>query len=251
MIKLSPKLEVCVDTFAGLIAAVEGGADRIELCSSLSEGGLTPSAGLMKAAAQTGIPCNVMIRPRTGDFKYCRHEIEIMSHDISNAHFYNLNGVVFGVEDGSGNLDTKSIAYLMDQAKGLDTTLHRVVDVISDRLHAIDQAIELGFKRILTSGGAHDAINGAAEIAKMVQHADEEIIIMPGGGINPRNVVTISQITKTSEFHASCSIELKVLSSNLFTRKSPRITSADEVRKLKDALKTTLTFGQPHLTGPY
>jgi len=237
MIKLSPKLEVCVDTFAGLIAAVEGGADRIELCSSLSEGGLTPSAGLMKAAAQIGIPCHVMIRPRTGDFKYCRHEIEIMSHDISNAHFYNLSGVVFGVEDGSGNLDTKSIAYLMDQARGLDPTLHRVIDVISDRLRAIDQAIELGFDRILTSGGAHDAVTGATEIAKMVRHAHSAIKIIPGGGISTKNVSEIFKITNASEFHASCSIELKVLSSNLFTQKSPRITSADEVRKLKDALK--------------
>jgi len=240
MIKLSPKLEVCVDTFAGLIAAVEGGADRIELCSSLSEGGLTPSAGLMKAAAQTGIPCNVMIRPRTGDFKYCRHEIEIMSHDISNAHFYNLNGVVFGVEDGSGNLDTKSIAYLMDQARGLDTTLHRVVDVISDRFHAIDQAVEFGFNRILTSGGAHNAAAGASEIAKMVEHADDQIIIMPGGGINSRNVAKISQLTNTSDFHASCSIEKKVRLPNLFTQKAMRITSADEVRQMKAAIKTLI-----------
>ena len=237
MIKLSPKLEVCVDTFAGLIAAVEGGADRIELCSSLSEGGLTPSAGLMKAAAQTGIPCHVMIRPRTGDFKYCRDEIEIMSHDISNAHFYKLNGVVFGVEDGYGNLDTKSIAYLMDQARGLDTTLHRVVDVISDRFHAIDQAIEFGFNRILTSGGAHNAVAGASEIAKMVEHADDQIIIMPGGGINSRNVAKISQLTSTSDFHASCSIEKKVRLPNLFTQKAMRITSADEVRQMKAAIK--------------
>ncbi|MEK9570623.1 MAG: copper homeostasis protein CutC [Paracoccaceae bacterium] len=240
MIKVSPKLEVCVDTFAGLIAAVEGGADRIELCSSLSEGGLTPSAGLMKAAAQTGIPCNVMIRPRTGDFKYCRHEIEIMSHDISNAHFYNLNGVVFGVEDGSGNLDTKSIAYLMDQARGLDTTLHRVVDVISDRFHAIDQAVEFGFNQILTSGGAHNAVAGASEIAKMVEHADDQIIIMPGGGINSRNVAKISQLTNTSDFHASCSIEKKVRLPNLFTQKAMRITSADEVRQMKAAIKTLI-----------
>lgn len=240
MIKLSPKLEVCVDTFAGLIAAVEGGADRIELCSSLSEGGLTPSAGLMQAAAQTGIPCHVMIRPRTGDFKYCRHEIEIMSHDISNAHFYNLNGVVFGVEDGSGNLDTKSIAYLMDQARGLDTTLHRVVDVISDRFHAIDQAVEFGFNRILTSGGAHNAVAGASEIAKMVEHAGGQIIIMPGGGINSRNVAKISQLTNTSDFHASCSMEKKVRLPNLFTQKTMRITSADEVRQMKAAIKTLI-----------
>ena len=208
--------------------------------ANLCEGGLTPSAGLMQAAAQTGIPCHVMIRPRTGDFKYCRHEIEIMSHDISNAHFYNLNGVVFGVEDGSGNLDTKSIAYLMDQARGLDTTLNRVVDVISDRFHAIDQAVEFGFNRILTSGGAHNAVAGASEIAKMVEHAGDQIIIMPGGGINSRNVAKISQLTNTSDFHASCSIEKKVRLPNLFTQKAMRITSGDEVRQMKAAIKTLM-----------
>ena len=108
MDKFGPKLEVCLDSLAGLIAAMKVGADRIELCSSLNEGGLTPSAGLMQAAAQTGIPFHAMIRPHPGDFNYDPHDIEIMAHDISIAHFYNLSRVVFGIEDGSGNLDTKS-----------------------------------------------------------------------------------------------------------------------------------------------
>jgi len=128
----------------------------------------------------------------------------------------------------------------MDQARGLDTTLHRVIDVIADRLHAIDQAIEFGFDRILTSGGAHNAVTGASEIAKMVRHADEDIRIMPGGGINRRNIVKISQITNTSDFHSSCSIERKVHSPNLFTQKTTRITSTDEVRQMKAAIKALM-----------
>ena len=128
----------------------------------------------------------------------------------------------------------------MDQAKGLDTTLHRVVDVISDRFHAIDQAVEFGFNRILTSGGAHNAVAGASEIAKMVEHADDQIIIMPGGGINSRNVAKISQLTNTSDFHASCSIEKKVRLPNLFTQKAMRITSADAVRQMKAVIKTLM-----------
>ncbi len=138
----------------------------------------------MQAAAQTEISCHAMMRPHAGDFNYDPHDIEIIAHDISNAHFYNLSGVVFGIEDGSGNLDTKSLACLMDQANGLNTTLHRLVDRISNRLRAIGQAIVLGFDRILTSGGAQDAETGATEIAKMVRHAGAAIIITPGGGIN-------------------------------------------------------------------
>ena len=97
MDKLGPKLEVCLDSLAGLMAAMKVGANRIELCSSLNEGGLKPSVGLMQAAAQTGIPFHAMIRPHPGDVNYDPHDIEIMAHDISNAHFFKLSGVVFGI----------------------------------------------------------------------------------------------------------------------------------------------------------
>jgi len=239
MNKFGPILEVCVDSFAGLMAAKKGGADRIELCSSLSEGGLTPSAGLMQAASQIDIPCHVMIRPRNGDFNYDRHDIEIMAHDISTARSYNLSGVVFGIEDGAGNLDIKSLGRLIEEASGLDTTLNRVVDVITDRLRAIDMAVELGFSRILTSGGAQNADIGASEIAKMVQQAGEAIIIMPGGGITAENVAHISKATGAKEFHASCSVVKNSLSPNMFTKTRRRHTSADIVRQVKTALRDT------------
>lgn len=239
MNKFGPILEVCVDSFAGLMAAKKGGADRIELCSSLSEGGLTPSAGLMQAAAQAGLPCHVMIRPRAGDFNYDPHNIEIMAHDISTARSYNLSGVVFGIEDGAGNLDIKSLGRLIEEASGLDTTLNRVVDVITDRLRAIDMAVELGFSRILTSGGAQNADIGASEIAKMVQQAGEAIIIMPGGGITAENVAHISKATGAKEFHASCSVVKNSLSPNMFTKTRRRHTSADIVRQVKTALRDT------------
>jgi len=242
MNKFGPILEVCVDSFAGLMAAKKGGADRIELCSSLSEGGLTPSAGLMQAAAQAGLPCHVMIRPRAGDFNYDPHDIEIMAHDISTARSYNLSGVVFGIEDGAGNLDIKSLGRLMEEASGLDTTLHRVVDVITDRLRAIDMAVELGFDRILTSGGAQNADIGASEIAKMVQHAGEAIIIMPGSGITAENVAHIFKATGAKEFHASCRAVKNSLSPNMFTKTTQRHTSADIVRKVKAALTESKVF---------
>ena len=126
----------------------------------------------------------------------------------------------------------------MDEAKGLNTTLHRVVDRISNLLRAIGQAIELGFDRILTSSGAQDAETGVVEIAKIMRHYAATIIIMPGGGINAKNVGKIGQITNASGFHGFRSIEQKEPTPNLFTQKSARIASADEVRKIKAALKT-------------
>ena len=125
----------------------------------------------------------------------------------------------------------------MDEAKDLNTTLHRVVNRISNKLRAIDQAIELGFDQVFTSGGAQHADAGATEIAKMMRHARAEIIIMPDGGINVKNVGKIIQVTNASEFYASCCIERKGPSPNLFTQKFTRITSADEKSKIKATLK--------------
>ena len=220
------------------MAAKKGGADRIELCSSLSEGGLTPSAGLMQAAAQAGLPCHVMIRPRAGDFNYDPHDIEIMAHDISTARSYNLSGVVFGIEDGAGNLDIQSLGRLMEEASGLDTTLHRWLMLLQTDC-ALLMWPELGFDRILTSGGAQNADTGASEIAKMVQYAGEAINIMPGGGITAENVARIFKATGANEFHASCSIVKNSHSPNMFTKTIRRHTSADIVRKVKAALRHT------------
>ena len=125
---------------------------------------------------------------------------------------------------------------------GLDTTLHRVVDVITDRLRAIDMAVELGFDRILTSGGAQNADTGASEIAKMVQHAGEAIIIMPGSGITAENVAHIFKATGAKEFHASCRALKNSLSPNMFTKTTQRHASADIVRKVKAALKESEIF---------
>lgn len=126
----------------------------------------------------------------------------------------------------------------MDEANGLNTTLHRVVDRISNRFRAIGQAIELGFDRILTSGGAQNAETGVTEISKIMRHYVALIIITPGGGINAKNVGKIGQITNASGFHAFRSIEQKEPTPNLFTQKFVRIKRGDEVRKIRAALKT-------------
>lgn len=197
-------LEICVDTLDGVLAAKRGGAARVELCSSLSEGGLTPSAGLMQAAARTGIPCYAMIRPRSGLFGFSQAEVEIMLADISTAKSAGLAGVVLGIQNDDGALDTAVLARLCEAADGLGKTLHRVIDVVPDQIEALDQAIALGFERVLTSGAQPEAPEGAGLIKEMVNHAAGRISVMPGCGLTRENVRTLVLETGVREVHAAC-----------------------------------------------
>ncbi len=199
----SPKIEVCVDTIEGLLAAMQGGADRVELCSSLNEGGQTPSAGLIKCAAETDVPCFVMIRPRAGDFRYSADEVKIMVHDIAIVRDYGLAGIVFGAEGEGKTLDVELLRRLQSASHRLGTTLHRVIDCVSDIPKALDQAIDLGFDRVLTSGAAKSAEAGQQVIARMVLQANQNIVVMPGAGISFSNIGGIANATGASEFHAS------------------------------------------------
>jgi len=203
------KLEVCVDTLASLVAAKNGGADRVELCSALNDGGLTPSAGFMKTAATSGIEAHAMIRPRNGSFCYSAPEVEIMCDDIAQVRQSGLAGVVFGVANDNFELDVKTLAILADKSGSLEKTLHRVIDMTPDPLKAVDQAIELGMTRILTSGGEKDAKRGIPTIAKMIERAAGRIEIMPGSGIHPANVEEILNRTNARSVHASCANWLK------------------------------------------
>ncbi len=198
-------LEVCVDSLEGAQAAVRGGADRIELCSSLAEGGLTPSYGLMQAAAALPIPCMAMIRPRSGNFQFQPSDVDVMLADIDAARAAGLTGVVLGAQAENGGLDLEILSRLCSHAQGLSCTLHRVIDVVSDPLKAIDDAVALGFERVLTSGGQLTAIGGLHTIAVMHKHANGRLSIMPGSGLHGGNVVNVLA-TGVSEVHASCSI---------------------------------------------
>ncbi len=198
------KLEICVDTYAGACAAIDGGADRIELCSSLSEGGLTPSIGLMRAAAKLDVPCYAMIRPHAGLFDFTEAETEIMLADIAAAREAGLAGVVLGVQGQNGALNTVTLKTLIAAAGPLGKTLHRVIDVVPDPLTALDEAIELGFDRVLTSGAEPLAPDGADLIRQMVARADGRISVMPGCGLTPDNVADIVRTTGVTEVHAAC-----------------------------------------------
>ncbi len=199
-------LEVCVEDAAGLAAAQAGGADRVELCSALMVGGLTPSAGLMRLAANAGIPTVALIRPRAGNFVFSPEEIEVMLADIGTARDIGLAGVVLGAAQPDGTLDSEVLARLCEAAGQLETCLHRVFDLVPDPFAAIDTAIELGFSRILTSGQQTSVPEGLDLLAELVDYADGRISILPGGGINRGNVGEIVRRVGIREVHTSCSL---------------------------------------------
>ncbi|MEP3034632.1 MAG: copper homeostasis protein CutC, partial [Pseudoruegeria sp.] len=168
------------------------------------EGGLTPSVGLMRAAAALPIPVFAMIRPRAGLFDASASEMKIMLEDIAAARNAGLSGVVLGVQDTDGGLHMAHLAALKHAAGELGTTLHRVIDVVPDPLKAIDQAAELGIDRVLTSGGAAQAVAGVNMIAQMVTRAAGRLSVMPGCGVTVVNVAEILLRTGAHEVHASC-----------------------------------------------
>ena len=232
-------LEVCVDDLAGLEAAIEGGADRVELCSALPLGGLTPSAGLMEVAATFDIPCNAMIRPRAGDFVYSDEEIDVMLADIAAARNSGLAGVVLGASLPDGRLDRFVLETLVKSARGLDLTLHRAFDLVPDIPEAVEIAVKLGFARILTSGGAKTAIDGLDGLKQAIAAAKGSISIMPGSGISAGNASAFTGLG-ISELHASCSAPASATKPRLlelgFEAAATRRTDAAGVRALKHAI---------------
>jgi len=200
------QLELCVEDMTGLTAAAAGGADRIELCSSLVVGGLTPSTGFMRAAARSGVPAMALVRPRAGGFVYTDDEIEVMLADIALARAEGLAGVVIGAARPDATLDLELLARLRDAAGPLDVSLHRVFDLTPDPFAAIDQAVELGFSRILTSGQQKSVPEGLELLVALGEHANGRISIMPGGGITLANVGEVIRSTGITEIHSSCSV---------------------------------------------
>ena len=208
-------LEICVDTASGLTAAAENGADRIELCAALSEGGLTPSIGMMELAElaeRASTPVRAMIRPRGGNFIYGTAELNVMRRDIEQAASCHLDGVVLGCNRESGELDETALATLVEHARtfGLKVTLHRGFDLVPDPMRALSIAVALRIDTILTSGMQATAANGAAVIAELVRAARSgaggfAIEIMAGAGITPASVEHLVRQTGVGFVHSSCS----------------------------------------------
>ena len=199
-------LEVCVDGPAGLMAAVRGGASRIELCSALALGGLTPSPGFMRLAASTGVDAYPMLRPHPGPFVYDHADLDVIRGDLDAVRASGLPGAVIGANLVSGALDVAGLEVLCAHAwgLGLKLTLHRAFDLVPDQAEALNQAISLGFERVLTSGGARTAPEGAEQIAALVAQAAGRISIMPGSGLTPATLGEVMRRTGAPEAHGSC-----------------------------------------------
>ncbi|GGA94177.1 copper homeostasis protein CutC [Allosediminivita pacifica] len=201
-------LEICVDSAEGLKVAIAGGADRIELCSALALGGLTPSVGLMSHAARAPVPVLAMIRPRAGGFDWSRDEIAMMEAEIAAAAQAGLAGVVIGATRTTGTgtlLDAPTLERLAIAAGDMDITLHRCIDVVDDPLAALDLAADLGIRRVLSSGRATSAPEGTARLAEMMRHAASRLTVMPGAGINPVTLPCLLSALDPAEVHASAS----------------------------------------------
>ncbi|KDM91909.1 copper homeostasis protein CutC [Photobacterium galatheae] len=197
-------LEVCIDNIESLHAAQQGGATRIELCSSLSLGGLTPSLGFMRQAARTAkIPVYAMIRPRQGDFLFSDEDLEIMLADIHAAKQAGLQGVVIGVLTRDGQIDTVQLSALMQAAQGLGVTFHRAIDQCADYHEALDILMSAGCERVLTSGLKASALEGADTLADMVRYCGNRLSIMAGAGVTADNAAQILSRTGVRELHLS------------------------------------------------
>lgn len=226
--------EVCVDTIKGALDAVANGADRIELCDALGIGGTTPSAGIMKRAAKLGRPIYAMIRPRGGDFIFNFEDMDVMLHDIDTCRKYGMAGIVIGITHENGALDYQKLKHLIDQADGMGVTLHRAFDVTPDTSEALEQAIELGIERILTSGQKETAMLGALKIKSVIDEAAGRIGIMPCSKINPANLAALFKIFKTSEIHSSC----RTLVGSPYTENAPSMAPGDDFsRHITDPVK--------------
>lgn len=260
-------LEVCVDSAESLAEAVAGGADRIELCAALALGGLTPSAGLIGAAASCGVPVVAMIRPRAGDFVWSEAEVAMMEAEIAAVRQAGLAGVVLGASLPDGRLDVPVLRRLVAAARGADADrflrrngtgalqgpelefskilgalelgLHRCIDLAPDMGAALEEAVDMGFHRILTSGGEVTAEAGAARIADLVGQAAGRITVMPGAGVTPGNAALLKGLG-IREIHASCSASTPVSGRAVEMGFAPAVrrqTDADQVRALRQALK--------------
>lgn len=206
-------VEICCGNLASVLAAKEGGAQRIELCSGLAEGGLTPSYGLIKAAVESGIPeVNVLIRPRPGDFLYSEEEIKLMVDDIKKAIEIGASGIVIGVLTADGDIDVAACRRLIEAANFAaevyhkskpHITFHRAFDVSRDAKESLEAVVSLGIDTLLTSGMAPTSVKGTPMLKKLVALAGGRVAIMAGAGINPSNVADIVAATGVDAIHST------------------------------------------------
>jgi copper homeostasis protein len=202
-------IEISLETVADAAAAERGGADRIELCGGLKVGGVTPGVQLMRRVREmVRIPIFAMIRPRAGDFVYSDAEFMEMKREIATANESGMDGVVLGILGRNRRVDIERTRELVEFARPLPVTYHRAFDETAELHEAVEDVIQTGAKRILTSGGAKGALEGAAVLAELIEAAGERIIIMPGAGISGGNVLEVARRTRARELHSGLSAAL-------------------------------------------
>lgn len=242
-------LEICVESVAGAVAAIAGGCDRIELCSALALGGLTPSAGLvagvLAVAGPAGVPVRAMVRPRPGDFAYDPEDLALAGREAQALIAAGVQGLVFGATAGEDLAIDVLRTWRAGLGAAIPLTLHRAIDVVADPVAAVDAAVALGFDHILTSGGAQSAPAGAATIAKMVERAAGRCTVMAGAGVAPTNVAALVAATGVGAVHGSASVAAPAVASDRFGfGPPPRATSVALVRGLREAIDDKSNLGQ-------
>ena len=242
-------LEICVDSIESAQAAARGGAHRIELCASLAEQGLTPSVGLIATVRQLiPIPLFVMIRPRPGNFLYSAAEFAAMEHDIAIAKELRADGIVFGILNEDRTIDRARNAELLHLARPLQATFHRAFDVSIDLAQSLEAVIQLGFDRLLTSGGAQKVEQAIPEVKRLRKQAAGRIALMIGSGVNSTNVRSLIEQTSVREVHTSARGIASFVShppdgiiaadTLPFSEPAHAVADEQEIRKLGRAIKT-------------
>lgn len=211
------KIEICTDNVESAIEAQNSGADRIELCNNLPEGGTTPGIGLIKSARDNlSIGLHVIIRPRGGDFLYSALEYNIMKREIDACGECGADGVVIGILEPGGAIDIERTAKLIEFASPMSATFHRAFDLCTDPFKGLEAAIASGAKRLLTSGQRNTAYEGRLLIKELIERAGDRIIIMPGSGIDGSNIINIASVTGAKEFHFTAR---KIIESEMMFRR--------------------------------
>jgi copper homeostasis protein len=220
------KLEIACFNLQSARIAQENGADRVELCANMKEGGTTPDYEMTKAAREAlSIDLNVMIRPRGGDFVYSDAEFQQMKAEIVQFKKSNVDGFVFGILKKDGSFNEKQNKELVTLANPIPCTFHRAFDTIKNRFESLESVIECGFTTILTSGQKKNVVEGIAVLAELVEKANNRIVIMPGGGLRSTNVGLLQEKTKAVFYHSSAIVD------------SGETASGDEVKALKANLQ--------------
>jgi copper homeostasis protein len=229
-------LEVCVDSVASAIAAKKGGAQRIELCGSMADGGITPSAGLIAMVRKNvNLQLHVLIRPRIGDFCYTAEELEVIKRDILLTRQLGANGISVGVLTAEHRIELSRTRELVDLAGPLSVTFHRAFDSAPDLLASLEDVVASGADRILTSGGAPTAEEGAATLARLVASAGKRIGILACGHIREENVAALLKATGVEEVHANLQTPIPG------SRQDQRLASSYEAATRFELLPATVT----------